>query len=403
MKLKIILPLLILLLAVGGFLALKATRDKPAPVVVQERVWHVATAPVVVQDLQPELVLYGRVETPDRVRVAAPVGGRVLKVLVRDGDQVSAGQALAELDARDLTPRVTQIQADIEREKINQQNDRMALKHEQEVERLAQQNLQRNETILKQNLGSAAATDAAREQVARARLAVLQREQAIAQAPARLAQLESKLAEAKRDAERGQMTAPFAARVGAVEVAAGDQVSPGQTLLTLYPSDALFLRTKLPAAYAEPLRLALSEGATLRAQVQVDDKPVPATLERLAGQADARGVDALLKLETRDAAITSGSLLQARLALPTQTQVVALPPSALHGESTVYAIKDGRLHAVQVERIGEMRRADNDLLLVRSPELRNGVEIMLTHLPNAIDGLAVKPLPQTATPSAQAL
>ena len=392
MKLKIILPPLILLLAIGGFMALKSTRSQPAPVVTQERVWHVDTQTISPQNLHPELTLYGRIETPDRVKIAAPVSGRVLKVLVRDGDVVQKGQALAELDARDLQPRVAQIRSDIERENINLANDRAALKHEQQMEQLALSSLQRNESIQAQKLGSQAATDTAREQLARARLAVLQRQQSIAEAPARLAQLQSRLEEAQRDAERGSMSAPFHARIGNVEVAAGDQVSPGQTMLTLYPADALYLRTKIPAPQVETLRKALREGVELHAAVDFADQQLPATLKRLSGEADVRGVDALLKLETSSTQIPSGSLLSARLVLPAQEQVVALPYTALHGGSRIYLLKEGRLHGVEVERVGEIQRDGRNMLLVRARELSANAVVMSTHLPNAIEGLAVTPV-----------
>ena len=311
---------------------------------------------------------------------------------MRDGDVVQKGQALAELDARDLQPRVAQIRSDIERENINLANDRAALKHEQQMEQLALSSLQRNESIQAQKLGSQAATDTAREQLARARLAVLQRQQAIAEAPARLAQLQSRLEEAQRDAERGSMSAPFHARIGNVEVAAGDQVSPGQTMLTLYPADALYLRTKIPAPQVETLRKALREGVELHAAVDFADQQLPATLKRLSGEADVRGVDALLKLETSSTQIPSGSLLSARLVLPAQEQVVALPYTALHGGSRIYLLKEGRLHGVEVERVGEIQRDGRNMLLVRARELSANAVVMSTHLPNAIEGLAVTPV-----------
>jgi multidrug resistance efflux pump len=44
--------------------------------------------------------------------------------------------------------------------------------------------------------------------------------------------LEAELAEAERDAARGEITAPFAARIAVVDAAAGDQARPNQTILT---------------------------------------------------------------------------------------------------------------------------------------------------------------------------
>ena len=78
------------------------------------------------------------------------------------------------------------------------------------------------------SLGTATDVDQAREQLARARLAVTLREQAIAEHPARLAALEAKLAEAERDAARGEIGAPFAARIGMVEAGGGGS-APAQS------------------------------------------------------------------------------------------------------------------------------------------------------------------------------
>jgi len=97
-----LLPVLILALAAAGFLALRASRPAAPVAEARERVWRVAAEPLAVASVHPTLVLYGRIEAPDRIRAAAPVGGRVLELRVRDGDRVDAGAVLARMDPRDL-------------------------------------------------------------------------------------------------------------------------------------------------------------------------------------------------------------------------------------------------------------------------------------------------------------
>ncbi|MEO1750426.1 efflux RND transporter periplasmic adaptor subunit [Thiofaba sp. EF100] len=388
---KRLLPFAILALAIGGFMLLKATRPAPPAITVQERVWHIDTQTIQPTSLRPTLTLYGRVEAPDRVRAASPVSGRVLEVLVRDGERVRAGQVLARLDPRDLEPRLAQARADVEREKVRYRSDQAALAQERRLLALAEDALRRAELIQAQKLGSQASTDQAREQLSRAQLAVTQREQALAEHPARLAQLQSKLAEAERDAARGEIIAPFAARIGKVEAAAGDQVQPNQTLLTLYPSDAIYLRAKVPAHLSEELRAALQRGEELTARADFGGKPLRARLERLSGEADARGVDALLKLDD-PTGVPIGAFVNAQLERPLAPDAVALPFSALHGGDRIYLVKDGRLKGVTVQRIGELRINGEARLLVHAEALRPGDVVMITHLPHAIDGLAVTPI-----------
>lgn len=383
----------VLVLAVLGFVALRATRPEPPVVEVRERVWPVAVAEVAPQAVRPTLTLYGRIEAPDRVRASAPVSGRILELKVRDGDAVQAGAVLARLDPRDLQPRVAQARAAVERERLRAQSDRAALEQERALLALSEAKLARFEQLARQNFGSAATSDQAREEVARARLAVNQREQAIAEHPARLADARATLAVAERDAARGEITAPFAARVGTVEVAAGDQVQPGQTLLTLYPSDDLFLRARVPAHHAAELKAALAAGDELLARAEFGGAGLTAKLERISGEADARGVEVLLRVNAGEA-VPVGAFLSAELDRPVVEGVLSLPFSALHGGDRIYRVADGRLATVRVERVGEHRLGGEPRVLVRAPDLPPGNTVMVTHLPNAIDGLAVEAQPR---------
>jgi len=384
-----VLPLLILLLGVGGFLVLKATRPRPPPVEPRERAWRVETLTVVPAEHRPVLSLFGRVEAPDRIRAAAPVAGRLMEVLVRDGDRVTAGQRLARLDPRDLEPRLAQAQAEVEKELLKASHDRDALEQERELVRLAEAAFSRADKVQSQKFGSESAVDEARQQLARARLAVTLREQSLAEHPARLAVLQAKLAEAQRDAARGDIVAPFDGRVGRVEAAAGDQLQTNQAILTLYPLDGRYLRAKVPGNYSAELRAALERGERLLARGEFAGRPVSAELERLAGEADARGVDALLRLAP-EADVLAGAFLELFLERPPAADTVALPFAALHGGDRVFLVDDSRLHGVRIERVGEVAGAAGGQVLVRSPGLMPGGRVMVTHLPNAVDGLKVE-------------
>ena len=383
------LPLLILLFGIGGFLALKATRPKPPPVEPRERLWRVETLIVQPAEHRPVLSLFGRVEAPDRIRAAAPVAGRLLEVLVRDGDRVTAGQRLARLDPRDLEPRLAQARAEVEKERLKERHDREALEQERELVRLAESAFSRADKVQSQKFGSESAVDEARQQLARARLAVTLREQSLAEHPARLASLQAKLAEAERDADRGDVVAPFDGRVGRVEAAAGDQLQPSQAILTLNPLDGRYLRAKVPGNYGAELRAALAGGGRLAARGEYGGRAVVAELERLAGEADARGVDALLRLDP-DAEVPVGAFLELFLERPPAAGTVVLPFAALHGGDRVFLVNEARLHGVRIERVGEVAGPDGGKVVVRAPELRAGARVMVSHLPHAVDGLSVE-------------
>ncbi|MPN59085.1 hypothetical protein SDC9_206803 [bioreactor metagenome] len=114
-----------------------------------------------------------------------------------------------------------------------------------------------------------------------------------------------------------------------------------------------------------------------------------ARLGRIGGEADARGVDVLLRVE-EGTGLPSGAFVNALMQRPAVDDVIVLPPTALHGGDRIYAIRNGRLTGIRVSRIGERRTEAGVELLLRAPELRAGEQVMRTHLPNAIEGLAVE-------------
>lgn len=384
-----LLAFAILVVALGGFLWLQATRPAPQAVEVRERVWRVEAMQVEPAKLRPTLKLYGRVEAPDRMRAAAPVAGRVLDVYVRDGERVAAGQVLARLDPRDLEPRLQQARAELEREIVRVQHDREALEQERRLLELVEARLERATRLQGARAGAESAVDQAREEVIRARLALNQRNQAIAEHPARLELLKARVAEAERDVSRGRIVAPFDARISRVEVAAGDPVQAGQSMLSLYADDALYLRAAVPALYAAELGAAIAAGDVLEAAVRFGTKTFAARLERIAGEGDARGVDALLRLG-QGVDVPAGAFVEAVLERPEVQAVLSLPFSALHGGDRIYEVRKDRIAAQRIERVGSHEVGGVPHVLLRVADSDRALEVMTSHLPHAVDGLAVE-------------
>ena len=86
--------------------------------------------------------------------------------------------------------------------------------------------------------------------------------------------------------------------------------------------------------------------------------------------------------------------MRLELALPAADDLIALPHEAVYGADRVYLVDtEKRLRPQYIERVGELRTDDgNSLLLIRAPEVPEGAEIVVTQLPNAIDGLLVRPV-----------
>lgn len=403
--LKILLPLLILFVGLAVFKFLKDTRPEREAAAVQERVWRVEVEPVEPSSLSPELSLYGRVETPDLLKVAASAQARVAEVAVRDGDRVSAGQLLIRLDERDFLPGIRQAQAlvaELKAQVLSERNriesDRESLEQEQALLAIAKDGVERAQRLTKQRVGSETDLDKAEESLARQALAVRSRRLDIDDHPARLQALEAKLESARArledielDFERAVVTAPFDGVVAGVEVTTGDQVKQDEVLLRLYALGGLEVRARIPAPYQVEIQSALTRGAALSAAAEVGGARVPLRLDRVAGEALPSGVDGLFTVEAHAELLRLGQMVSVRLVRPQRADAVAVPFQAVYGGDRVYKLVDGRMRGLQVESLGGMNDGNGgERLLVRSDELAAGDEVVVTHMPNAIDGLRVE-------------
>ena len=401
---KRLTPAVIVLIGIVIFIILRVTRDQPEPVGSQERAWRVATETISPDAFQPRLTLYGQLESPRRFTVVAPLAGRIAALPANDGASVRQGELLVALDDADIQPRIAQARAELadakaqlESEKLANDADQQALRMEQRLEENARKALERMQQLVERQMVPAVELDNAQDVLDRAALTVANRKRSLTAHPSRLAAQQARVERAEaaldstlRDAERSRFVAPFDGVVGSVQVAVGDQVGANASLLDFYPLEGMELRALVPQIHSQDFINALNEGQQLEARSLDVQPPLELTLTRIAGQADASGIEALFRVENPRVDLRLGNLMAISVARPSRNDSVALPYSALYGNNTVYTLNDGRLQAIAVEQVGETRDADGERrVLVRSSQLKSGMPIVITHLPNAISGLKV--------------
>ena len=399
-----LLPLLMIALGIAGFLLLKATRPEPAEVSATERSWLVQVQKVNPTRATPVLPLYGEVVAPDLQTITATLAGRIDRLPVREGQQVSEGDLLVALDSADIEPvlaqaraQVADLEAQVRSEQVRYRNDQRSLESEKAILDNARRQFERIQSLVERNLASRENLEAATDALARAELTVRTRERAIAEHPARLQSLEARLSQARAslstaelDGERAVSTAPFDGMVTNLQVAAGDQVSRSQALLSIYPIQGLEVRARVPQMYLGELVDALAKGATLTATTE--DSGQRFELVRFAGLSDPAGTEAVLELNGESGALRPGALQPLLLQRPARDNLIAIPFSALYGADSVYIMTDdNRMQRVTVQRVGEALSENGERrLLIASEHLKPGMRLITTHLPNAITGLKVK-------------
>ncbi len=399
-----LLPILIIVVAIGGFKYLKSTQPESLKAEAKEKVWQVSAVTIKPKSLSPLITLYGKVESPSLVKAAAPGDSIISKVWVRAGDKVKEGQRLVQLDPRDF--QSDQMQAEADKADADAQIKEFDLKHitnqkglevEQGLLKLAQNDVKRLERLKRSNLSSESAISSAREKLGKQELAVLSRQLEVDKYPsfrqqliARQAKVNARLKEVSLMIKRSTVIATFDAVVVDVPVAVGDRVRISDMLVSFYPLSSIELRAAVPVRYQAELMQSLNGSQSVIAEYKVEGQGHQLKLERLAGEATPGSIDAYFSFE-QAIELKVGNLIAIDLQRPLQESVVALPFKAIYGSNRVFVLEDQRLKALTVEAVGQYRdETGTSLQLVRAADLQEGDQVVITHLPNATDGLKVE-------------
>lgn len=402
---RFLLPVAIIAAAIYGFMHLKNSRPKAPAKTVTEQVWGVSSHLVELQNISPEVTLYGAIEASETVQLSSTVNAFVNQVNVGRGDRVSKGQKIIELDDRELRLTLAQRKASLEDAKTlistevnSHQTNQKALLIEQQLQAINQKNFDRQEQLVAQKVSPASRLEDATRALQQQQLSILNRENTIANYPNRIARLKSQVTQnqillqfAELDLERSKILAPFDGRVLSVDTAAGNRVRNGDLVVKLYNTKSLEVRSQIPARYL-PMMQTRNSSEGLEASIVHQGKKYGLTLDRLSAEASTSqgGIDAFFSLSGSQE-IEVGRNLQLKVKLPTQANVAALPALAIYGQNRIYRIANQRLEAVSIIRVGDWTSPSGEqLTLVRSDELRSGDLVLTTQLPNAVTGLLVE-------------
>lgn len=399
-------------IGLAGTLLLIVTAPEAIPVERQERAIAVSTLAVQPAELAPRFATFATVEGARVAHLQSSVDAPVLTVHVRTGERVAANQVLLELDARELALEVERraallaaAQADLDSLRIAAASLAAETAHQERLAELAGAKLARYEKLFRDGMVAKALLEEVQREAAQQAIALARHRAELDDLPNRrkrqqavVNETRARLEDARIDVARCVIRAPFAGPVLAVNVAPGDR--PGANVLVSVADEAsLELRASIPKRYRERLREHLAAGRTIEALAE--HRGARYRLARLAGNvAPGRsGVDAYFHVATDPSglpappALQIGQVVTLEVTLPPEPEVIAVPVPALYENDRVYLVENERLRAVQVERVGEYRDDQNRFsILVRSPELDAGAELLATQLPNAMTGLRVAPI-----------
>jgi RND family efflux transporter MFP subunit len=284
-----------------------------------------------VQKMQPqnvadELEAPGSVIAQSTAQVAARAMGTVLRVAVREGDNVKRGQVLAELDERELSAHRSAAQAASRAASAGVLQATKAVAAAQAQADVMKKTYERYNYLREQKSVSPQEFDevAAKQEAAQANLE--QAKAALSQSEAGVAQAESEAHAAESVANYARIAAPFDGRVVRRSIEPGSLVSPGMPLFVVEDTSRYQLEATLPAE-----ALAGVKRNTL-ARVQLDALPAHSLAGKVAEiEAGADPTSHTFKVRVdlpREAGIQSGMFGRAYFTQG-EKQAIVLPAEAV--------------------------------------------------------------------------
>lgn len=363
---RIVLPLLLLLLLVGGWL--KSQRPgvaKPAAAVMPLQLSALDVVSAQRLNLQSGVEISGTVKAVDTAFVKSKVAAELQRLAVREGDAVKAGQVLGQLDPAEFDLRLRQAEQSAQAAKAQWD--------------IARRQLDNNRSLVAQGFVSPTGLEASVSTEAAAR------------ATWQAAESASGLArKARADAV---LVAPISGQVSQRLAQPGERVALDARVLEIVDLSRLELEAAVPAETGAQLR----PGATARLEIEGLSAPVKAQLVRInpAAQGGSRSVLVYLRLDSVPA-LRHGLFARGRLSLG-EGDALVLPTSAIRIDKAkpfVLVVREGRVQAVSVV-LGRQGEAQGQSVTEVREGLAPGAQVLSAAVGQVPEGTLVT-LPASA-------
>lgn len=369
---------LVLLFAVVVAYGLVKTAPEPERVEPEEISTSIRAIEVIKERKQLEVVSQGSVEPRTQSELIPEVSGRVqwMSPNLVTGGYFTSGEVLLRLDDRDHRATVSRSTAALARAKAE--------------EELARFELGRMKELVKNKLTSQSSLEA------------ILRNHRIATATLQDARIAFE--QASRDLERTRIEAPYNGLVRSERVDLGQYISRGQSIASIYASDAVEVR--LPVADRQLAYLDLPLGH--RGELAKDIAPDVVLYTDYGGQhyewhgklvrteaeidSKSRMVTAVVRVENKDEKaqpdLPIGLFVNARIHGRWVEDIITLPRAALRNQNQVMVVDaENRMHF----RTVDIMRFENDNVLITSG-LNNGEIVNISPIQTVIDGMRVNPI-----------
>jgi HlyD family secretion protein len=340
---KWILVIVALVIVAGGAAAFFARRGEQGTPVSAEAIQR--------RDLEAIVSASGKIDPRKTVNISAQSMGRVTRLAVNEGDRVSAGQFLLQIDPVTAESAVRRDEASVEAARTSLEQSRIGIRSAEVSLDLARQNLKRQEDLWEAGLTTRETLEKTQNEMEARETDLRARQQEVRTREEQLQQQLAGLTSTRHNLRQARFEAPFDGIVTRRNVEVGDTAvvgtmnNPGTVLLTIADMSIIEAEievdeTDIPLVQmGQPTRITIDAipNRTFQGHVtEIGNSPIQTTGAQTGGQRTATNFKVVVTLDEQVPEVRPGFTCTAEITTATRQQAVAVPIQALSVRELIY-------------------------------------------------------------------
>jgi HlyD family secretion protein len=343
----------------------------------------VTTEAIKTRDLEAVVSASGKIQPKRLVNISADTPGRVVDLAVNEGDRVTRGRFLLQIDPKSLRTRVDSGAASLEAAEASLEQLRQSIQTTRVQFEQAQKNLARQQDLWQQQLTTREALEKAENELRAAESALREREKQVGAQAARISQERAGLESARYDLSKVRIESPIDGIVTRRNIQEGETAvigtmnNPGTVLLTLADMSVIQAEvevdeTNIPqVALGQPAKIIIDAlpDTTFQGRVtEIGNSPIQATGVS-TGSRQATNFKVVVVIEGDIPEVRPGFTCTADITTATRKNVTAVPIPAVAVRELVY---DANGQVVKEPRRPARRRGRGVEPVATAAELQPG-------------------------------
>ena len=302
----------------------------------------VNTEKVQKRNLEALVSASGKIQPKRSVNISADTMGKVTSLSVNEGDRVTKGQFLLEIDPRNLRTRVESGEASLQAQRSGQEQLKLALEAARVNLKAAQDAFRRQQELMKGGLTTREAYEQAENAVKVREADLRAQEQNVKTQQLRYEQERAQLESARYDLSRVRLESPINGIVTRRNIEEGETAvtgtmnNPGTVLLTIADMSVIEAEVEVDETEIPNVQLGQKAKVTIDAMpgksftakvTEIGNSPIQVSGQQAAGQATNFKVVLTLDGEVPD--VRPGFTCTAEITTATRTNVVSVPIQAM--------------------------------------------------------------------------